>query len=146
MAIKDKVSHASITSITDANLTWRGTRSRFQERSLRVDLPKSLSIFLLHFSRYFRKGDLWQAHMWVTRAPFQKKVTIRWLKSEQSGRVGSSPGRTPPLERHDNGSRTRLGLLYFMRSQRLALKTATSPSPHLQLQAGTAENDFDWGG
>ena len=35
------------------------------------------------------------------------------LKSEQSGGVGSSPGRTPSLERHDKGSQTRLGLLYF---------------------------------
>ena len=31
----------------------------------------------------------------------------------QSGRVGLIPDRTPPLERHDKGSRTRLGLLYF---------------------------------
>ena len=43
--------------------------------------------------------------------------------------MGSSPGRAPPLERHDKGSRTRLGLLLFLRSQRLALKNATSPSP-----------------
>ena len=35
------------------------------------------------------------------------------LKSKQSGGVGSSPGRTLPLERDDKGSRTRLGLLYF---------------------------------
>ena len=35
------------------------------------------------------------------------------LQPEQSGGVGSSPGRAPPLERHDKGSRTRLGLLYF---------------------------------
>ena len=35
------------------------------------------------------------------------------LKSEQSRGVGSSPGRTPPLERHDKASRTQLGLLYF---------------------------------
>ena len=35
------------------------------------------------------------------------------LKSEQSGRMGSSPSKTPPLERDDKGSRTRLGLLYF---------------------------------
>ena len=35
------------------------------------------------------------------------------LQPEQSGGVGSSPGRAPPLEHHDKGSRTRLGLLYF---------------------------------
>ena len=35
------------------------------------------------------------------------------LQPEQSGEVGSIPGRTPPLERHDKGSRARLGLLYF---------------------------------
>ena len=45
-------------------------------------------------------------------------VATQWyypltLKSEQSGGVGSSPGRTPPLEGHDKGSLTRLGLLYF---------------------------------
>ena len=35
------------------------------------------------------------------------------LQPEQSGGVGSSPGRAPPLERHDKGLWTRLGLLYF---------------------------------
>ena len=35
-------------------------------------------------------------------------VVAQWcnpltLKSEQSGGVGSNPGRTPPLERHDRG-------------------------------------------
>ena len=35
------------------------------------------------------------------------------LQPEQSGGVGSSPGRAPPLERHDKGSQIRLGLLYF---------------------------------
>ena len=35
------------------------------------------------------------------------------LQPEQSGRVGSILGRTPPLECHDKGSRTQLGLLYF---------------------------------
>ena len=28
------------------------------------------------------------------------------LQSENSGGVGSKPGRAPPLERHDKGSRT----------------------------------------
>ena len=43
-------------------------------------------------------------------APWCNPLT---LQPEQSGGVGSSPGRVPPLERHDKGSRTRLGLLYF---------------------------------
>ena len=56
-------------------------------------------------------------------------VVAQWcnpLQSEQSGGVGSNPGRTPSFERNDKGSRTR-----FLRSQRLALKTATSPSRKL---------------
>ena len=32
------------------------------------------------------------------------------LKLEQPDGMSSIPGRTPPLERHDKGSRTRLGL------------------------------------
>ena len=45
-------------------------------------------------------------------------VVAQWcnpltLKPEQSGGVGSIPGRTPPLECHDKGSRTRLALSYF---------------------------------
>ena len=43
-------------------------------------------------------------------APWCNPLT---LQPEQSAGVGSSPGRAPPLERHDKGSRTRLGLLYF---------------------------------
>ena len=43
-------------------------------------------------------------------APWCNPLT---LQPEPSGGVGSSPGRAPPLERHDKGSRTRLGLLYF---------------------------------
>ena len=43
-------------------------------------------------------------------APWCNTLT---LQPEQSGGVGSSPGKAPPLERHDKGSRTRLGLLYF---------------------------------
>ena len=35
------------------------------------------------------------------------------LQPEQSGRVDSIPVMSPPLERHDKGLRTRLGLLYF---------------------------------
>ena len=47
----------------------------------------------------------------------QEGVVAPWcnpltLQPEQSGGVGSSPGKAPPLERHDKGSRTRLGLLY----------------------------------
>ena len=36
-------------------------------------------------------------------APWCNPLT---LQPEQSGGVGSSPGRAPPLERHDKGSRT----------------------------------------
>ena len=43
-------------------------------------------------------------------APWYNPLT---LQPEQSGGVSSSPGRAPPLDRHDKGSRTRLGLLYF---------------------------------
>ena len=35
------------------------------------------------------------------------------LEPKESGGVGSIPDRTPPLERHEKGSRTRLGPLYF---------------------------------
>ena len=41
-------------------------------------------------------------------APWCDSLT---LQPEQSGGVGSNPGMAPPLERHDKGSRTRLGLL-----------------------------------
>ena len=34
------------------------------------------------------------------------------LKPKQSEGVGSIPSSTPPLERHDKGSRTGLGLLF----------------------------------
>ena len=45
-------------------------------------------------------------------------VVAQWcnplnLKSRQSGGVGQSPYRTPPLEHHDKGSKTLLGLLYL---------------------------------
>ena len=45
-------------------------------------------------------------------------VVAQWynpltLQPEQSGGVGSSPGRTPPFKRHDKGSWTRLALSYF---------------------------------
>ena len=43
-------------------------------------------------------------------APWCNPLT---LQPEQSGGVGSNPGRAPPFERHDKGVRTRLGLLYF---------------------------------
>ena len=35
------------------------------------------------------------------------------LQQEQAGGMGWSPDRAPPLERHDKGSQTRLGLLCF---------------------------------
>ena len=37
--------------------------------------------------------------------------------------MGSNPGRAPPLERHDKGSRTRFGLLYFCDPSALRWKT-----------------------
>ena len=45
-------------------------------------------------------------------------VVVQWrnpliLKPEQSDGLGSIPCKTPALERHDKGSRIRLGLLYF---------------------------------
>ena len=43
-------------------------------------------------------------------APWCNPLT---LQPEQSGGMGSNPGRATPLERHDKGSRTRLGQLYF---------------------------------
>ena len=54
-----------------------------------------------------------------TESFYQLEVVVaQWcnpltLKSEQLGGVGSIHGRTPPLERHDKGSRNRSGLLYF---------------------------------
>ena len=67
-------------------------------------------------------------------------VVVQWcnhltLQQEQSGGVGSNPGRASPLERHDKASRTPLALSYFYdpRAWRLATsaipKSATSPSP-----------------
>ena len=54
-------------------------------------------------------------------------VIVLTLQPEQLGGVGLIPGRTPPLEYHNNGSRTRLGLP-FLRS-----KNAPSPSMVLAL-------------
>ena len=53
-----------------------------------------------------------------TDRPRPEGVVAPWcnpltLQPEQSGGVGSSPSRAPPLDRHDKGSRTRLGLLFF---------------------------------
>ena len=44
-------------------------------------------------------------------APWCNPLTLQ--PEHSSGEVSSSPSRAPPLERHDKGSRTRLGLLYF---------------------------------
>ena len=67
----------------------------------------------------------WIRHEGVA-APWCNPLT---LQPEQSGEVGSNPG-APTLECHDKGSRTRLvRSALFLRSQRLALKNATSPSP-----------------
>ena len=54
----------------------------------------------------------------LIRTLLSEGVVAQWcnpltLKLEQSGGVGSIPGKTPPLERHDKGSRTRLALSYF---------------------------------
>ena len=43
-------------------------------------------------------------------APWYNPLT---LQPEQSGEVGSNPGRAPPLERHGKGSRTRLGTSHY---------------------------------
>ena len=43
-------------------------------------------------------------------------VVVQWcnpLTLQPEGGVGSKPGRAPPLERHDKGSRTRFALSYF---------------------------------
>ena len=45
------------------------------------------------------------------------------LQPDQSGGVGSSPGRAPPLECHDKGSQTRLALRYFCDPSIEILKT-----------------------
>ena len=50
--------------------------------------------------------------------PIIEGVVAQWcnpltLQPEQSGGVDLRRGRAPPLERHDKGSRTRLGLSYF---------------------------------
>ena len=73
-------------------------------------------------------------------APWCNPLT---LQPEQSGGVGSNPGRAPPLERHDKGSirsalfpppferhdKGSIRSALFLLLQRLALKNATSPSP-----------------
>ena len=62
-------------------------------------------------------------------APWCNPLT---LQPNQSGGMGSIPGRTPPHERLDKGSQTRLGLLYFC-VPALGTEnrnfTFTSPSP-----------------
>ena len=55
-------------------------------------------------------GETYRLRLPGVVAPWCNPLT---LQPEPSGRVGSSPGRAPPLERHDKGSQTRLGLLYF---------------------------------
>ena len=42
----------------------------------------------------------------VVVAPWCNPLT---LQPEQSGGVGSNPGRAPPLDRHDKGLQTQLG-------------------------------------
>ena len=62
-----------------------------------------------------------------------KGVVAQWydpltLHPEQLSGVGSKPRRAPPLECHDKGS------ALFLRSQRLAMKNVTSPSPGIPYQ------------
>ena len=52
---------------------------------------------------------------------WREGVVAQWRnpltsQPEQSGGVGSKPGGTPPLERHDKGSRNRLALSYLCNS------------------------------
>ena len=59
---------------------------------------------------------LFHCKLQFTNCIFIEGVVAPWcnpltLQPEQSGGVGSNPGRAPPLERHDKGSRNRLGLL-----------------------------------
>ena len=63
---------------------------------------------------------MWFVHSKVCGvvAPWCCGVLAQWcypltLQPEQSGGVGSKPGRSPTLERHDMGSRTQLALSYF---------------------------------
>ena len=61
-------------------------------------------------------------------------VVAQWcnhpaLKPEQSGGLGSIPGKTPPLHRHDKGVADPIRSALFLRSQRLANRNFTSPSP-----------------
>ena len=62
------------------------------------------------------------------------------LQPEQSGWVGLSPGRAPPLERHDKGLRTRLGLLYFCDPSAWRWKTQL----HLHLQGQNSNVSEEW--
>ena len=68
------------------------------------------------------------------------------LQSEQSGGVGSIPGRAPPLEHHDKGSRTRLALRYFCsprarrKKPQLHLHPCVPPRPPCSTTANTSLN------
>ena len=62
-------------------------------------------------------------------APWCNSLT---LQPEQSGGVGSIASRTSPLERHDKSRQeiaNSVRFALFLRSQCLALKYTTSPSP-----------------
>ena len=76
------------------------------------DLTSMMFLFLL--SNFQKRKKLHGEGM--EKARRVEGFVVQWcnlltLKSEQSGGVGSSPGRAPPFERHGKGSRTQLGLL-----------------------------------
>ena len=69
-------------------------------------------------SRQIQRGCLFEISFNKIFVVYIERVVAQWcnpltLQSEQSGGVGSIPGRAQPLECHDRGSRTRLTLSYF---------------------------------
>ena len=65
------------------------------------------------------ESDLWVVAQWCN---------LLTLQSEQSVGVCLIPGRAPPLRCHDEALYS-ISASLLLRSQRLALKYATSPSP-----------------
>ena len=76
-----------------------------------------LWVFLLHESE--DEVTVLVSSIWISQLgkTFEGVVALWYypltLQPEQSGGVGLNPGRAPPLERHNKGLRTPLGLLYF---------------------------------
>ena len=72
-----------------------------------IDPPVCTSAFLVSFKHPF---SMERIHSFKNPiSGMNEGVVAPWcnpltLKPEQSGGVGSIPGRTPPLERHDKGS------------------------------------------